>query len=62
MSAPLKRAINPDPQNRPVSLHPLPYREALRDLLQVKPEPKPPKAPRKAKRKLSVLSKAKPKK
>jgi hypothetical protein len=48
-----------NPQNRPVSLHPLLYREALRDLLQVKPEPKPPK---KAKRKLSVLAKAKPKK
>ncbi len=59
MSTPLKKAINPDPQNRPVSLHPIPYREALRDLLQVKPEPKPPK---KAKRKFSVLSKAKPKK
>jgi hypothetical protein len=51
--------IKPDPQNRPVSLHPVPYREALRDLLQVKPEPKPQE---KAKRKLSVLAKAKPKK
>jgi hypothetical protein len=29
------------------------------DLLQVKPEPKPPKAAMKAKRKLSVLTKAK---
>ena len=45
-----------------ISLHPVPYREALRDLLQVKPEPKPPKAPKKVKRKLSVLAKAKPKK
>jgi len=26
-----------------MSLHPLHYREALRDLLKVKPEPKPPK-------------------
>ncbi|MBZ5678030.1 MAG: hypothetical protein LAP61_27615 [Acidobacteriia bacterium] len=53
------RKINSDPQNRPVSLHPIPYREALRDLLQVKPEPKPAKAPSKAKRKLSVLAKDK---
>ena len=52
------RKISPDPQTRPISLHPVPYREALRDLLQVKPEPKPPK---KAKRKRSVLTKAKTK-
>jgi hypothetical protein len=37
------------PQGKPLSLHPLPFEEAVRDLLQVEPEPKKPKA--KAKRK-----------
>lgn len=47
----------PSSESGPFSLHPIPYREALRDLLQVKPETKPQKP--KAKRKLSVLKKAK---
>jgi hypothetical protein len=42
-----------------ISLHPIPYREVLRDLLQVKPEPKPERP--KTKRKKSVLNKHKAK-
>jgi hypothetical protein len=33
-----------------LSLHPLPYREVLRDLVKVKPEPKVPKNKAKAKK------------
>jgi hypothetical protein len=46
---------------QPISLHPLKFREALRDLLQVKPEPKPPKQQTDAK-KPSAKAKAKAKK
>ena len=38
-------------KEKSLSLHPLKFREALRDLLKVKPEPKAPKRKRKAREK-----------
>jgi hypothetical protein len=36
-------------QERPLSLHPLKFDEAITDLLKIKPMPKPPKKQKKAK-------------
>jgi hypothetical protein len=40
-------------RRKKISLHPLPYREALRDLLKVKPEAKPPKKMAKGRKKVT---------